>query len=113
MLGLTCVAGTLLIGASATLVERGNRWLDGVLFHRANYRTELHALTAAMAKAPDISALTMTVTTQLAMALRAEFVRFSAEHEGPSRIAVGVGTANHPRGYPDPGTPRARPAVRQ
>jgi two-component system sensor histidine kinase LytS len=60
-----------------------------------------------MAKAPDISALTTTVTTHLAMALRAEFVRFSAEHEDPSRIAVGVGTANHPRGSLILG-PRAR-----
>jgi signal transduction histidine kinase len=107
LLGFACVGGTLLVGASASLVERSHRWLDGVLFHRANYRATLPAITVAMAKASDADALTSTVTTHLTSALRAEFVRFSTDLVNPSPIEVRVGNANRLRGYLTLG-PRAR-----
>jgi signal transduction histidine kinase len=105
--GLACVGGTLLVGASATVMERGNRWLDSVLFHRPNYRAELMTISAAMARCPDADTLTTTVTSQVSRALRAAFVRYDTDLAEPSPIVVGLGRPNRPRGYLTLG-PRAR-----
>jgi signal transduction histidine kinase len=107
LLGLACVGGTLLVGASVSLVDRGNQWLDGVLFHRADYRAALPPITAAMATAPDAEALTTTVTTHLTTALRAEFVRFSPNPNDLGPTEVRVGNSHRLRGYLALG-PRAR-----
>ena len=106
-LGLACVGATLFIGASATLLERGNQWLDGVLFHRPNYRTELTTLSSAMARCANADTLTRTVTTHMTRALNAAFVRYGTDVADPTPIVVSLGARNRPRGYLTLG-PRAR-----
>jgi hypothetical protein len=78
-LPLVSVGAVLLISGSVRLMDRCNGWLDRILFHRPDYRMELEVMSAAMARCTSTALLIESVTSHLERALRAAFVRYSAE----------------------------------
>jgi signal transduction histidine kinase len=96
---LVSVTAILLVSAGVWLIDRGNDWLDRLLFHRPEYRMELKVISAAMARCTTATALTESVTVHLERALRAAFVRYGTEPATGGDVAVGLGRPERPRGY--------------
>jgi signal transduction histidine kinase len=107
LVGLACVGVTILIVTAATMMDRSQRWLDSILFHRPNYRAELARITAEMAACPTVDSVVSIVTARLQHALSATFVSYATETATDAEVVVGLGHRERCRGYLQLG-PRAR-----
>ena len=102
-----CVVATLLVWLSPNVFGSGDRWLDRVIFHRPDYRAELHSVFAEMARCPDTDSLAAAVTAALTRTLHAEFVEYGPEAVFPRQLVVRIGHPGQTRGYLSFG-PRSR-----
>jgi LytS/YehU family sensor histidine kinase len=98
-IALVSVGAVILVSGSVHLMERGNHWLDRILFHRTDYRVELKVISAAMARCTTASALTDNVTSHLERALHAAFVRHSVEQSNSGDVVIELGSSERSRGF--------------